>query len=175
MCVDPVTAMAVGSFLVSSASSMVGYQAQVQEADRQTERYYQNHANALAAGRDEQKQGTLRQMQEQEATAQKDHVYLVQAAERESEVAVSAAGANVAGLSVDNLIGDVIRKTSFNRVTLQRNAEMTAEQLQVEKDASVNRAQSRINSMSPGVRPSPAGVMLEIAGAGVKLYGGLNK
>lgn len=109
-------------------------------------------------------------MQEQEATAQKDHQIIVEGAEKASEVSVSAAGGNVGGLSVDAILGDVTRKVAMNRATVQRNAEMTAQQLQQQQRAVVSQEESRINSMSPGTDPSPLEPALKIAGSGIKLF-----
>lgn len=169
MCFDPVSA---AMFLVSAGSSVAKFAGEKQVADGQTAAYDQNYQNSLAAARDSQQQLTLRQMQEQEATAQKDHKMVVDQAKAEAAASVSAAGANVSGLSVDNLIGDVRRQTTQNRTNNQRNWEMTAQQLQTEKDATNTTAQSRINSMQPGTDPSPLGLVIDIAGAGVKSFAG---
>lgn len=171
MCVDPVSIL---GFALSAASTMAQFGAQQQAADAQTARYNQNYQNALAAGRDDHNQLTLRAMQEQEATAQKDHSIIVEGAEKAAEVSVSAAGGNVSGLSVDALLGDVARKTAMNRATVQRNAEMTAAQLQMEQRGVVAKEQARINSMAPGVDPNPLEPALKIAGSGIKLFSDVN-
>lgn len=167
MCIDPISA---GTFLLSAASSVAGFAQKQREADAQNDRYRQNYLNSLAAARDQQNQTTARQMQEQEATAQKENRVVVEGAERAADVSVAAAEAGVGGLSVDALLNDVKFKTAQSRATLERNAQMTAEQLQAQKDSSVTTAQSRINSVAQASEPSFAGTALEIAGAGVKLY-----
>lgn len=168
MCLDPISA---ATLAISAASSVAGFAQKQQEADAQNARYKQNYINSLAAARDNQRQLTDRQMQEQEATAQKDHQVLVEGAQRAADVSVSAAGGGVAGLSVDSLIADVGRNVALNRANLARNYEMTAAQLQEQKIATVTTAESRINSVAQASSPSFAGTALEIAGAGIKAYG----
>lgn len=169
MCLDPVSVI---GFAVSAASSVASFAAKQQEADAQNQRYNQNYVNSLAAARDEHNTLTLRAMQEQEATAQKDHQLLIEGAEREADVQVSAAGGNVGGLSVDALVGDVIRQTATQRYNATRNAEMTAQQLTMQQKGVVTKAESRINSVAQANGPSPLGLGLEIAGAGLKAYKG---
>lgn len=170
MCLDPVS-IGVMSFALSAASSVAGFAQKQQEADAQNARYQQNYVNSLAAARDNQQQITNRQMQEQEATAQKDNQILVEGAKRAADVSVSAAGGGVAGLSVDALLADVNRNVAQNRANLARNYEMTAAQLQEQKNSTVTQAESRINSVAQASSPSFAGTALEIAGAGIKAYG----
>jgi hypothetical protein len=160
----------VAAFAVSAASSMAKFGAAQEEYTAKKAVWNQNYQNALAAGRDDFRALTLRQMQEAGAYAQKDRLQVLDAAQRQAAINVSAASANVQGLSVDNIIGDVARKTEANRATLQTNWEMTASQLQAEKDGAVSKEQSRINSVANPIAPDPTGTMLEIAGAGVK-YG----
>lgn len=177
MCFDPISGggMAILSGVMSAGQSIMGFIGKNQEAQRQNQVEEQNRVNALAAQRDEQRQTTTRLMQEQDATAQRKHLALVEEAEKSAEVSVSAAGANVAGLSVDNLIADVTRRTSTNLTTLDRNYEMTAAQLQAEADASTTRAQSRINSVSRASSPSILAPLMGVVGAGVKAYGQYEK
>ena len=162
--------MFAASLLISGMSAVAQYGAQQAQYKADSERYAQNVTNSLAAQRDEQRSLTMRQMQEQEAYAQKSHMVATEAAEKKAEVEVSAAGGNVAGISVGNLIADVSRRAGNQQVSLQRNWEMTAQQLQQEQDATVTRAQSRINQVAQPTKPSPAGAILGFAGAGLKAY-----
>lgn len=163
--------MSLATFALSAMSSVASFAQKQQEADAQTERYNQNVQNALAAGRDQHNQLALRQMQEQRADSQKQHVMNLEGAEKAAEVSVSAAGGGVGGLSVDALLSDIRRKTAMNRATMSENYKMTAAQLQAQNKAVVNQEQSRINSMAPGSDPSPLGMVGEIVGSGLKAYG----
>lgn len=168
MCFDPVSAV---MFAMSAVKSVVEFQAQTSAADAQTDRYNRNYQNALAAGRDQHLQLTQRQLQEQQLTAQKVNRTVVEGAELTATANVNAASAGVSGLSVDNLIADVMRKVGANRVNIQRNADYTAQQLQAQQSAVVNQEEGRINSMAPGSRPSILEPALKIAGAGISNYG----
>lgn len=161
---------AVASTALGVAQAGAQYQAAVQRSEQQTQMYFENQRNALAAGRDAHKQLTLRQMQEQDALAAKEHVMLVEQAEKESEALVSAAGANVEGLSTNALVADVIRKTTMNRTNAKINYENIAMQLQAEQDAVVNKTQSRINSVAPGADVDAAPYLLGAVGSGINAF-----
>lgn len=162
--------MFAASLLISGMSAVAQYGAQKAQFEADSQRYTQNVINSQAAQRDDQRALTMRQMQEQEAFAQKSHLVSVEAAEKRAEVAVSAAGGNVTGISVGNLIADVSRRAGNQQVSLQRNYEMTAAQLQQEQDATVAKTQGRINQVAAPSSPSPAGAILGFAGAGLKSY-----
>lgn len=164
MCFDPVTA-AVLSFAVGAAQQVVAYQAQVQES-KATEK------NALQAYSNDQTQLSRRQMQEQDAAAQKAQSINIDEAGKASEVALSASSAGVSGVSVGNLLADVHRRASSARVNQFANTEATIAQLQQEKIGAKNTAQSRINSAP---RPSALGLIAGITGSGLGAYGDYNK
>lgn len=167
MCFDPISAV---GFALSAGKAIVGFAAQQAASDAQTERYNQNVVNSLAAARDEQHQINVRQEQEQEASAQRARVQSVEAVKKAAEVSVSASGSGVSGLSVDALLADVRRTADENLATIETNNKNTALQLQAQKDATVNKAMSRINSMAPGTDPNPLGLALDIGGAGLNAY-----
>lgn len=169
MCFEPAT-MAAISLAMQVASAGAQYAAGVEQANAQTERYNQNVVAAQAASRDQYNQTTLRQMQEEQAYVQKQQSTLMEGAERSAEVNASAASAGVGGLSVDALLGDVTRKMSRARATLDQNFGMVAQQLQMQKQGITAQEQSRINSMSPGTPPSGVELGFRVATAGVN-YG----
>lgn len=150
------------------AQAVVGHQAAQADYEAKSAQWRQNYTNALAAGRDEGRQLTLRQLQEQDAFVQKRHLSMVEQAQKGAEIRVQQASAGVAGVSVDSLIAEVDRQAGLNQATLETNWRNTAQQLQTEKDASVNRTQSRINSVSRPTSPSGASLFVGILGAGVK-------
>lgn len=162
--------LAIAGFAVSAASSVMGFAAQSQQADAQTAAWQQNYTNALAANRDTENQDTERQLQEADAAGQKVALNNVQVAQKQASVAASAASGGVSGISVDSLVADIGQQGSMNKLTIQRNFQNTVSQLQAEKDASVDQAQSRINSMQPGTPPNPASLALNVAGAGLNTF-----
>lgn len=165
MC-PPVIALA--TLAISGLSAVASYQGQQAQYSAQVEQKQANDRLALAAARDDQKMLTQRQLQEQGAYAQKTHMQEIEQAERTADVRVSAAGGNVAGISVGNLIADVSRRADNNLLTLETNYKNTASQLQAEQDATVTKMQSRMAGVATPTKPSPAGALLGFAGDAIK-------
>lgn len=153
MCFDP-------TIIIGIVSSVASYAGQMQQAKA-------NEKNALTAFRNDQDALTLRQLQEQEATTQKNQATDIEQAQKVSEAKLSAATGNVSGISVANIVGDIVRRGEVNKTTQKRNAQMTVAQLQREKIASRAQAQSRINAVP---RPSALSLIAGIAGAGLDGY-----
>lgn len=168
-------ALPVAMFALQAGQAVMQYRAQQQQAAAQTAQHNQNAANSLAAARSEQRQLAVRAMQEEEAYATERHIALVDQAQAAATVTTQAASSGVAGISVDNLVADVRRKSGFNLASMETQWENTAAQLQEEMDATNVRAQGRINSTSPGTSPSPLGAIVSIAGAGLNLHNNLTK
>ncbi len=151
----------LAAFAVSALSSVVSFMAATEES-KAVEK------SATEAYKQDQKVASLRQIQEQDATAQKLHLANIDEAEKRATVEVSGAEAGVAGISVNNLLADVTRKAATNRQTERENLRMTTRQLQLDKEGSRARNQGRINSAP---RPNPLGLVAGIAGAGIKAFG----
>lgn len=109
-----------------------------------------------------------RQMQEDDAAAQKDGLQSLEEAQRGADAEVSAAAGGVAGVSLDNILSDVSRTGARNRETIRQNSDATAQQLQLEKKGAKAEAQSRINSA-----PAPSTLSL-VAGLGSAALSGYN-
>jgi hypothetical protein len=161
MC-PPVIALA--TIAISAASAYAGYQAQQQQFQAQKEQKAANDTNALAAARDDQNRLTLRSIQEQQAYTQKAHNQNIELAENTANVEVSAAGSNVAGISVGNLVSDARRRAGNNLTTLETNYQNTAAQLQAEAQGTVTKANTRIAAVAQPTEPSPTGAILGFAG-----------
>lgn len=157
--------------VVGIIGQIVSFAGAQQEYQNKALHWQQNYVNALAAGRDEYTQGTLRQLQEGDAYAQKTHMALVDEAVKASEADVAGAASGFSGISIDGLVYGIRREMAGNRYALQENWKMTAQQLQTEKQAATNRVQSRINSVERPVAPNPAALFVGILGAGVKAFG----
>jgi hypothetical protein len=165
MC-SPILGLAVGIL-----QSVVQFQAAQQDYEAQSQQWRQNYTNSLAAARDEQLALTQRQLQEEEATSEQIHLMGIEGAEKVAEARVAAGAAGVSGISVGNIIADIRGRTAGNQVTAQRNWRMTAQQLQLEQNATVTRAENRINSVTRPTAPNPLSLVVGIAGAGVRAYG----
>lgn len=154
--------LAIGalSFAVSAMGQIAEFQAKDAEAKAA-------HQAATSAYQQDVQTIALRQMQEQDATAQKLQLQNIDEAQRKSAVELAASEAGVAGISVDNLVADVTRNAARNRVAERRNLQMTVTQLQLDKKGSQSGNQGRINQTP---RPSPLGLVAGIAGAGLKAF-----
>lgn len=171
MC-PPVIALA--TIAISAASAFAGHQAQQAQYQAQVEQKQANDTNALAAARDDQNRLTLRSIQEQQAYGQKVHNQNVELAENTANVQVSAAGSNVAGISVGNLVSDARRRSDNNLTTLETNYQNTAQQLQAEAQGTVTKANTRIASVANPTEPSPTGAILGFAGSVLGSQSGTN-
>lgn len=165
-------ALGLLSFASGALQAVVGFQAAEADYSAKAAAWKQNYVNSIAADQNDEHQITLRQLQEGDALTQKQQLSQVDQATRQAEVSVQAAGAGVSGQSVDYLVADVARKDATNRATDTANWQMTARQLQTQQEATVTTAQSRINSVPIPVAPNPLSMIIGIAGAGIKAFGG---
>jgi hypothetical protein len=133
----------------------------------------QNVVNSMAAGRDEQRQIMNQQMQEQSKTTQKKHVSFLEEAQKVATAEVQAASANVAGLSVDNILADLSGKAALNRTYADENYRYIVADTTEKLKGTDTRIMARINSMERPVSPADTSG-IEIMGAGVKAFAGLS-
>jgi hypothetical protein len=147
----------IGQQVASFAAAQQDYKAKAAQ-------WKANYTNALAAGRDEQGQLLQRELQEEAAYGQKQHLSLIEEAKAKSEAKVGAAYGGVSGLSVDAMIRDVGSQAAWNRASETENYKNTVQQLQLEKKGSVTTMQSRINSIPIPQKPSPLGLVFGIMG-----------
>lgn len=161
--------------MMSMAVNMMGAAAQASAAqadyNAKAERYKQNVVNSWAAARDEQGQILLRQIEEQESTAQKIKISQLDEAEKAAESVAATAMSGVSGISVDNLTADLHRRGSFNRMVDRRNLEITMAQLSKEQEATHTRALNRINSVAIPTKPNSAAPFISALGSGLRMMG----
>lgn len=151
----------LATFAIGALQAVVSFAAASAEASATED-------SARAAYQVDQQQINLRQMQEQDATAQKLHLQNIEEAEVRADAELSGAEAGVGGISIGNLTADITRRAARNRQTERTNLNQTVQQLQMDKKQSQARNQSRINA-SP--KPSPLSLVAGIAGAGLDAYG----
>lgn len=152
--------------IVAGLQAVVSFAAASEDYEAKAEQWRQNYTNSLAAGRDEQRQLSLRMIQEDDAYHQKQRQARIEGAEVAAEAEVSAGNAGLSGISLGNILLGIRRKVSDKMTANETNYMNTAQQLQVENDATVNRMQSRINSVQRPTAPNPLGYILQgIGGA----------
>lgn len=136
--------------------------------------WQQNIINAESADRDRQRQIIGNQLSEQGKYDQQIHQSLVTQFEKSGRVAAAASSGNVAGISVDNILQDISRKSLDNRTNADLNYKYVVADTQNKLTASVDQDQSQINSVA---RPQSPNGLAEVAGIGgslVKGFGALS-
>lgn len=160
MCADPVT-IAMAAFQVVKGVSEQN--AAVERANAQNRMYLQNAANAKEAQLNDVRQLNKRQDQEAKAAAQKDMDLEIENAKKIATIETSAGEAGVAGLSVQRIMDDYDRQTAVAQGTVKRNFDMTADQLDSEREGTKYTFNNRVNSVSKGYAPSAMQAGLGIA------------
>lgn len=155
----------LATFAISALSAVASFVGASQQAEATEDA-------ARDAYVQDQKQISLRQMQEQNATAQKLQIQNIEEAKKRSEAELSGAESGVAGISIDNIISDVTRQAATNRQTERENLSMVTQQLQLDKEASRSRNQGRINQAAAQV--NPLSLIAGVAGAGLDAYGAMS-
>ena len=155
---------------VAIAQSAVSFMAANDEYAARAEQWQQNRRNSLAAGRDEQKQLTIRMVQEQDAFAQKRHLNTIEQAEASASAEASGAAAGVSGLSLDNILAGIGREAGQKQVADKTNYENTALQLSEELRSTNTKIENRINSVQKPTKPSALGYVLQGIGGGLKAF-----
>lgn len=151
---------------VSIASSIVSgvmqYQAQQEQANAADARYKQNIANANEAFLNDVRQNNVRTDQEQQAAAQKKLENQIALAEAEGTMKAKLADKGTTGNSILALFTDTERKALNSTNAVNRNLDMTKQQLAMNVEGFKADYNQRVNSMSPGAHPS-----MLAAGAGI--------
>lgn len=165
MCFDPLTTAGVG---MAMAQSVVSFSAASQDYSARSEMWQKNYTNSLAAGRDDQRQLSLRMIQEDEAHSQKQHLNSLEAAETKAEAEASGAAAGVAGISLDNIMVDIGRQDAAKRNADKTNYQNKAQQLTTEMNATNTTIENRINSVQRPTAPNPIGYVLRGVGGALR-------
>ena len=183
MC-DPVT-IGIAGFAISAIGSAAQFSAQQQQADEArllqdaqiaANRKVQEQTieAALLNFNNQQAQLALRANQEREAAGQNAFETRLQSLREQATAAVSSG--ETAGLSVDALLADFAGAGGRGLTAIDTNLNNALGQIDVQRDASRANAQSIFNSASvPQIKrqinsPSPIGLGLNIAGAGVDSF-----
>jgi len=142
MC-EPTTILAVANVAMGVGSAIVKKKGQDQA-------HAANKAAALESLKNQTRDLSVRQQQEQAAAMGQVQDVRVQSAEAQGLASASAAEAGVTGMSVALLLDDIQRDELGAVEEIEANAEMTFEQLQRMKEGAVSEAKGRINSVPKG-------------------------
>lgn len=165
------TTIAMAALAMSAGSSIVGYQAQSNQAKVQNAVYQQNKANSYEAMRNQYLGIQNRQAQEIEAASQAIQQRSVQSMQDQARANVASGEAGVTGFSIDRIMQDIGANVSRDISTIERNRDWTMTQLSEEAKGIAASTQSRINGVSQGTSPSPWALGFQLGGAAVNAYG----
>ncbi len=169
MC-DPVS-MAVMSFAVSAAGSVVGFMGQQSQYEQAMIEKKANDDNARTATINAWEATQIRAQQEGAAGVQKKFEANIETAKAVGTATTAAGEGGVSGLSVDAMLGDLYAKKGRHADAVDNNLQMTRNYLSREMDAQRATGQNQINSMPIPEAPNFAATLVNIFGAGVKSFG----
>lgn len=170
MCIGAV-GMAIGQFVMSAASAVVGYMGQMQQYEAQKQMYQNNRIAANKAAVNTYASQQNRALQEKKAASQELINLQTDAVRGRSTAEVAAGEAGVTGLSVDALIADYYGQEGRYERVLDNNFQMQADYLRGEMDATQAQAEGRINSVQQPIKPSFADAAVRILGGAFDAYG----
>lgn len=162
---------AVGSLVLGAASSMASYAGGQANYAAQEYAYNQNYQNSLALGREQDLSLTQRQMQESASFSEKDHMAVIEGAQKQAQVMSAAASNGEAGGVVTSLVNSIGQQIGEKRATLETNYKNTVSNLQSQKQGDVLEEGMRIQSVAPPEDPGIGNSLLNIGGDAVKAAG----
>lgn len=168
MC-DPIS-MALTSLAVGAAQSVAQYQAESAAAAQQNAYYRDNAARANKAAQEQMFQTQQRMLQEQEAGADEKIKNMRDARADRASATVAAGESGVSGLSVDALLREFSINESQANDAVDRNTELSLNQLQNEITGIRSNAEARINGVQRAASPSFFNTGLSIAAKGLDSY-----
>ncbi|CAH0343716.1 hypothetical protein [Rhizobium sp. CECT 9324] len=153
---------------VALATSVVSFAAADADYNNRAEQWKQNYVNALASGRDEQRQLQIRMIQEQAGHQQQQQLAEIEGAEVGAEAEVSAAAGGVSGISLDNILTGINQKIATKQAAEDTNYMNTVAQLGESLKATNTNIENRINSVAKPTAPNPLGYALQGIGGALK-------
>lgn len=159
--------MAVGSFLVSSASAVTGYMAQSQQAAQANRIASQTRQHAYQAFADKQAALTQRQSQEQVSAAQQKFEAGLDAKKGAATHLVAMGESGASGISFEHLLNDFSGRLDRYNDRIDQQTDWTVDQLQAQKKGAGYETVDRINSAPRRAEPSFVDLGLRVAGAAI--------
>lgn len=154
--------------VVAVMQSVVSFAAAQEDYNNRAEQWKQNYVNALASGRDEQRQLQVRMVQEHGAHSQKQQMANIEGAEVAAEAEVSAASAGLSGISLGNILMGIGQKIGMKKVADSTNHKNTVLQVGEQLKATKTNIENRINSVQKPTAPNPLGYALQGAGGALR-------
>lgn len=159
-------------FAASAASSGLGFMGQSAQAKAQEQEYQVNQNNAYKAFGQQAAQINTQQEQQQDqiATQKQNNDLQTRAAQAQAEAGAAAGG--VQGISVNEILQGYTAQDARTNSALTQQGQWEQEEGQQQKMAAADQTVSRINSVAPGVAPSPIAPLLQVGTAGINAMSG---
>lgn len=165
-------ALAIASFAMQAGSSIIQNQSASAQAKLQTEAYEANRKQAYLDMQNQLADANTRQLQEQQAAAQAIDERRRKALVEASTARAAAADRGVSGFTMGALIAQVMGDAGRDVSNLETNRDWAVGQIEREKAGIRSNTISRINSLSPGIKPSGLATALQIGSAAMSSYSG---
>ncbi|TWS94989.1 hypothetical protein [Reyranella sp. CPCC 100927] len=162
--------MALATFAVGAASAGASYTGQQSAAKAQNKQYAANAESARRAASESYASLQQRIDQERAATIDEQFQTAIDAKRAGATATVAAGEAGVNGHSIDALLADYKAQQGRFNANTQQNLRSTEGQLRQEMKGVQAQAETRINSVPRGQKPSFIDAGLRIIGAGIGAY-----
>lgn len=164
------TTIAIAATAMAATQQVVGFMGQKQQAKAQDATYESNKANALSAYRDDIEAANLNTMAANEnATDQRVDQARAGLAAR-SSARVSAGERGIGGLTAAALERDLGFQQGSNIAAINRNQQLDQQRYRLSTRGAANAAESRINSVQRGRKPSVIGLAAGLGQAALNGY-----
>jgi hypothetical protein len=153
------------------AQGIVGYMGQQQQAQAQEAQYKANFQNAKTATFDKYDAINKRVEQENAAASQQLQEASIEGAKARATARTAAAESHVAGLSVNNVLGDMYAKQGRYERNTAVNYDYSRDYWIGEANSAHAQGQNQVNSVPRGTKPNLFATMLNIFGQAVGDFG----
>lgn len=164
-------AMAIASFAIGAAQTVVGFMGEQAAADAQNQYYAENAKAARQATVNQYAHQQNRIIQERRAASQEKQNATVDALKARATAKTAAGEAGVSGLSVDALVQDFYAQEGRYSNSIDNNFQMTSDYLRSEMESTQAQGQSRINSVRRATPPSFLGAAIRIGATALDAFG----
>lgn len=168
MC-DPVT-LAVASFGLQAGGAFMQHQQASQAAKMQTRIHEINQRNAINAANESYAAIGARAQQEQQAAADAIQRRIMEAQAAEASAFVASRENGVTGITVSHLLNNIQAQAGRDITNIRQNRDWSLDQLNRESQGVRSQAISRMNSTSPGIKPSKWATAFQLGQAGLNAY-----
>lgn len=162
--------LAATAFALQAGSALMGHQQAKAQADIQTRLHEINQQTALEDYQRQTYDANTRQLQEQQAAGtsieDRQRQALIQASQANARIGETGAS----GFTMSALIGQVMGDAGRDISRIGTNRDWSLGQIEREKEGIRAQTISRMNSTTPGIKPSGLATALQIGSAGVSTY-----